>query len=124
MIRATPGTREKAATDYLNRILSQAVESGADTVELERVPEGLEICFLAAGTGIGTVLKGRELESELIELVVRRAGLEIRATGRMDWNIRGENCPITVEEYDSFGESCFRLKLGKPRSRQRGQRIQ
>lgn len=108
------------AADYLNHLLTQAAEAGADTVLLERVPGGLEICFLAGGAGLGTVLKDRELESELIELVVRRAGLENRATGRMDWDIRGENWPVTVEEYDSFGESCFRLKLGKAHSRPRG----
>lgn len=102
------------ATEYLNRLLSQAVEAGADTVELERVPEGLEISFLAAGAGMGTVLKDHMLEAELIELIVHRAGLDRRIKGKMSWNLRGENCAIAVEEYDSFGESCFRLKLGRP----------
>ena len=103
--------KTKQPTDYLDRLLHEAVEAGADTVELERVPEGLEICFLADGSGIGTVLKDRALEAQLIELIVRRAGLEDRVKGKMNWNIFGKNCRITVEEYDSFGESCFRLKL-------------
>lgn len=111
--------QSEQAADYLDRILCQAVEAGADTVELERVPEGLEICFRAASTGIGTVLKDRKLESGLFELVVGRAGLESRAKGTMNWNIRSEDRAIAVEEYDSFGESCFRLKLGKARPRQR-----
>lgn len=103
------------AVEYLNRLLDDAVEAGADTVELERVPERLEICFLAGGAGIGTVLKDRALQAQLIELLVRRAGLKNRS--KMKWNIHGQDCTITVEEYDSFGESCFRLKLAKPRLR-------
>jgi hypothetical protein len=99
------------ATDYLDRLLHEAVEAGADTVELERVPEGLEICFLAGGSGLGKVLKDRTLEARLIELIVRRAGLKNQVKSKMNWNISGKTCSITVEEYDSFGESCFRLKL-------------
>ncbi len=99
------------AAEYLDRLLHEAVEAGADTVELERVPEGLEICFLKGGSGLGHVLKDQTLEEELIELIVRRAGLENRVKGKMNSDIGGKNCRITVEEYDSFGESCFRLKL-------------
>lgn len=62
---------------------------------------------------MGTVLKDRALETALVELIVRRAGLENRGRGKLDWNVLGENRRITVEEYDSFGETCFRLKLGK-----------
>jgi hypothetical protein len=107
------------ATEYLNKLLREAVEAGADTVELERVPEGLEVCVLVAGSGIGTVLKSRALEEALIQLVVRRARLENRASGKLDWNVLGANRRITVEEYDSFGESCFRLRLdrAKPSSK-------
>ncbi len=117
--RETKGT--KRATEYLDRVLCDAVESGADTVELERVPEGLEICFLAGGSGMGIVLEDRKLEAELIGLIVRRAGIRDRPTGKMNWKIEGENRTIAVEEYDSFGESCFRLKLDRPRRRPRRQ---
>jgi hypothetical protein len=102
------------AVEYLNRILHEAVDAGADTVELERVPEGVEICFLAGGSGSGTVLKDSELESELIELLVVGAGLEDRPKGKLKWNIHGQDRAIAVEEYDSFGESCFRLEFGRP----------
>ncbi len=105
---------DERAAAYLNDILDQAAEAGVDTIELERAPEGLEICFVRAGSGSGTVLKDRELESEIVQLIVRRAGLENQASGTMNWNLRGRDCAIGVEEYDSFGESSFRLKLGKP----------
>jgi hypothetical protein len=102
---------QKRAVEYLIGLLHEAAEAGADTVELERVPGGLEISILARGSGLGTVLKDRALESELMELIVQRAGLEKRVKGKMNWSVFGENCRITVEEYDSFGEPCFRLKL-------------
>jgi hypothetical protein len=105
------------AVEYLNRILHQAVDAGAATVELERVPEGLEISFIAGGSGSGTLLKDSELESELIELLVVRAGLEDQPKGKLKWNIHGQERAISVEEYDCFGESCFRLKLGRPLER-------
>ncbi len=107
---------DERAAAYLNELLDQAARAGADTIELERVPEGLEICFLRAGSGSGTILKDSELEDRLFELIVRRAGLENRAEGTMDWNIGGRDYAIRVEEYESFDETCFRLKLGKMRA--------
>ena len=78
------------AAHYLNGLFCQAVDADADTLPLERVPEGLEICFFTGGTGVGNVLNDRKLEAELIALVVRRAGLGKRAKGKMNWNLRGE----------------------------------
>jgi len=105
--------KNKHAADYLDRLLHEVVEAGADTVELERIPEGLEICFMAGGSGLGNVLKDRTLDHELVDFVVSRAGLRRRVKGQMNWNIFGKDHLITVEEYDSFGESCFRLKFSK-----------
>jgi hypothetical protein len=105
------GNATERATEYLNGLLREAVEAGADAVELERVPEGLEICLLWGGSGAGTVLKDPALETALFGLIARRAGLRERVKGKMDWKVLGENRSITVEEYDSFGECCFRLKL-------------
>jgi hypothetical protein len=108
--------KTQRAVEYLNDILHKAVDTESDTVLLERVPEGLEISFLRGGSGVGIVLEDRALESELIGLLVRRAGLERRVHGRLKWEIHGQERVIRVEEYDSFGESCFRLKLGRPRA--------
>jgi hypothetical protein len=108
-------TRSNPVSDYLNSILSEAVAAGADRIELERVPEGLEICIFAGAIGVGKILRNRILEAELLELVVQRAGLEDRVKGKMLWTILGQDRAIAVEEYNSFGESCFRLKLAKPK---------
>jgi len=59
------------------------------------------------------VIEDPELESGLVELIVTRAGLEERPMGKMTWTVRGKNRVIAVEEYDSFGESSFRMKLGR-----------
>lgn len=107
------------AIAYLDEVLREAVEAGADTVELEPVAEGLEIGVLASGSGIGTVLKDLDLAMALIDLIIVRAGLEQWTKGKMTWNVLGEDRRIAVEEYHSFGGSCYRLKLGPPRQRPR-----
>jgi hypothetical protein len=43
---------------------------------------------------------------------VARAGLQEGSKGKSTWTVRGKERVIAVEEYDSFGESCFRMKLG------------
>jgi hypothetical protein len=70
-------------------------------------------------TGIGDVLSDRTLASEVIGLIINRAQLEDKSRGVMRWTLFGEQYAITVEEYESFGESAFRLKLGKPRQKRR-----
>ncbi len=49
----------EGATEYLNDLLYEALQAGSDTVELEGVPEGLEICSLVAASWIGVVLEDR-----------------------------------------------------------------
>jgi hypothetical protein len=100
------------AVGYLNRLLNHAFDAGADAIEFERVPEGLEVSLLKAGSGIGTVIEDPELESGLIELIVARAALKKRPRGKLTWTVHGKDRVIAVEEYDSFGESSFRMKLG------------
>jgi len=103
------------AAALLQSILDRAAEVGADSVDLEREPEGLEIMYVAGHTGVGGLLENRELEGPLFALIERRAGLRNKARGRFTWNVQGRSRTIAVEEYDSFGEVCFRLKLGPVR---------
>jgi hypothetical protein len=49
------------------------------------------------------------------------AGLENRSRGTMRIEVLGEMRTIAVQEYDSFGESAFRLILRRP-ERKRGRR--
>ena len=106
-------TAETRAVELLQSILDRAAEAGADMVDLERVPDGLEILYCSGHTGVGGLLETPELEAPLIDLIVRRARLHRKAEGTFMWKVHGQNRAIAVEEYDSFGEACFRLKLGR-----------
>ena len=64
-------------------------------------------------TGVGDVLVNRELEGKVIGLIVERAHLQKSSRGLMGMTLLGEPHTIPVEEYQSFGESAFRLKLEK-----------
>ncbi|MBI4623971.1 MAG: hypothetical protein HY736_12240 [Verrucomicrobia bacterium] len=104
---------ETRAVELLQSILDRAAEVGADMVDLERVPDGLEILYCSGHTGVGGLLETPELEAPLIKLIVRRARLHRKAGGSFTWKVQGRNRTIAVEEYDSFGEACFRLKFGR-----------
>jgi hypothetical protein len=58
-------------------------------------------------------LKDSKLAGALMQLVGDRAGLDNKPKGTMTWLVHGQPLVITVEQYDNFGESAFRLKLKK-----------
>jgi len=103
------------ALRLLQHILEEAIGTGADTVEFEYVDGGLEVCYRGRGTGIGVLLADRVLERQLIKLIIERAKLENKSRGAMVWTLMGKQYNIVVEEYERFGESAFRLILGKPK---------
>ena len=109
------------AEHQLQAYLDEAVEAGADTIILEYVPEGLEVCFMLGDTGAGRILEDSKLAGALMELIGDRAGLGTRTKGRMTRLVHGQPVGITVEQYDSFGECALRLKLQK-RTPPRGHR--
>ena len=74
---------------------------------------GLMACYMLGGAGIGTVLADRMLESEIIELIIDKVKLEDKSRGVMVWTHLGKQYDVTVEEYDNFGESAFKLILRK-----------
>jgi len=103
----------------LQRILEDAIEAGADAVELEYVDDGLEICCTFGNMGWGHVLTERGLIGQVIETVVEKANLEKRPRGKMHIDLFGKQQTIIVEEYESFGESVFRLILKESRRKRR-----
>jgi hypothetical protein len=90
---------------------------GGQRNKLEYVAEGLEVMYTFGSTGSGDVIGDRVLASGIIRLIIDRAKLARRSRGVMNWRLLGKQYNIAVEEYDSFGESAFRLILGKPRSK-------
>jgi cellobiose-specific phosphotransferase system component IIA len=113
MIRAGDDDRTKQARRALRQILEEAARAGADTIELEYANEGLEVTFMFGHAGVGDVLVNRELEREVIGLIVEEAHLQNSSRGSMGMILLGEPYTIIVEEYESFGESAFRLRLQK-----------
>jgi hypothetical protein len=100
----------------LRQIIEQAVETGANEIDLERVPEGLEVCFLVGHTGIGDLWDDREAETALISEIIDRAGLDRRSRGAFEMEVSGKRWKIAVQERESFGELCYRLRLQPPTS--------
>ncbi len=97
----------------LQKILEDALREGADTVELEYVDQGLEVCRMFGDTGLGDVLTDHELIGGIISALVEKAGLETKPRGKMHIDLLGEQHTIIVEEHENFGESSFRLILGE-----------
>ena len=98
----------------LQSLLEEAIAGGADSIELEYVDEGLEVTFMVGSSGIGSVVDDRMLAAGIIGLIVERAKLQNKSSGVIDWAYRGKSYKITVAEYESFGESAFKLLLQRP----------
>ena len=66
---------------------------------------------VGAATGIGAGAISEGLQQAVIKEIVERARLERKCRGRMPMNLLGKEYEVTVEEYDSFGESAFNLTV-------------
>jgi len=55
--------------------VERALAGDADSVSLEPVPEGLEVCWIVGNTGLGTVVSTEE-GNRITRFIVRAAGLE------------------------------------------------
>lgn len=108
---------DQKALQKLQQMLEEAVSAGADSVELEHKHGGLEVTYMFGSMGIGHDLDDRALKSSILRLIVDRAKLQRKSRGVMNWTLFGKQYNIAVEEYDSFGESAFRLVIGKPRQK-------
>lgn len=113
MIRPDDDDRTKQSRRALRQILEEAAGAGADTIDLEYAAEGLEVTFMFGDAGVGDVLVNRELERGVIRLIVERAHLQNSSRGSIRMTLLGEPYAIIVDEYESFGESAFRLRLQK-----------
>ena len=102
----------------LQSILEEALEKGADSIELEYVSEGLEVSYMLGNIGVGRVIKNRRVIGEIASGLIEQAKLQHKRRGTLAWTYRGKPYKIQVEEYESFGESAFRL-IFKTSKRQR-----
>ena len=102
----------------LQNIVERALAGNADSVELEPVPEGLEICWRVGNAGLGTVFSKKE-GNRITRFIVRAAGLERHHKGVMTMTVAGERRQVSVETYEHFGEWAYRLRLVPARKRPR-----
>lgn len=106
--------KKNEARQKLQQIIEEALDIGADSIELEYVDDGLEVCYMLGSNGFGMILADRTLEREIIELIISEAKLEDTSRGVMDRMHLGKRYHFLVEEYESFGESAFKLILNNP----------
>jgi hypothetical protein len=106
---------ENRVAELLQDILEEAIHVKADAVELEYDDEGLIVTNIVGHIGMGDVIKDRQLSRALIALIVERAKLANKPRGEMEWNRGKEIYKIRVTEYDSFGETAYRLRVGHPK---------
>ena len=113
---------DKQALEYLGGILICAVASEADTVEIEWIPEALQISLREQRLLSVTWQKDPALAEAFLKLIISRAGLKKKNMGRMHWRVEPmeitthshiprQDLAITVERYERSGKSCLRLKL-------------
>lgn len=102
---------QEAAFRELVRVLEGAVQAGADSVGMEYEDRDLIVFYNFGNTGLGAARIPRELQQAVIQELVERAGLSRKSRGTMQVRLLGKDYEVKVEEYDSFGESAFNLKL-------------
>ncbi len=104
---------KKAAEITLWLLLETAVQHEADAIEMEYVPEGLEVSYKSGNFGMGEIIADRETIRRVIRELVAQAKLDRKRRGAFKWIHKQEEYKIRAEEYESFGESAFRLGLEK-----------
>jgi hypothetical protein len=100
----------------LQDIVKHALAGDADSVSLEPVPEGLEVCWMVGHTGLGKVVSTQE-GNRITRFIVGAAGLERNDRGVFAMKVAGESREISVESYEHFGEWAYRLRVVPPRKR-------
>lgn len=105
--------RRRSATaipGVFREILESAAAAGADRLDLEYVSEGVEVCMMVGGAGIGRIL-GREVGGAVIDFIVDAAALRERNRGTLQIRLGGQSHALRVESYEHFGEWAFRVIL-------------
>jgi len=105
--------RKYKASQKLKQILEEAINTKANSIDLEYADGGIEVGFWYGNICIGEVFIDRTLESEFIELIVDKSKIKDKSRGIMGWAHLGKQYDIIVEEYENFGESAFKLIPGK-----------
>lgn len=91
----------------LGRLVADALQHGADTLEIEYNDGREDVCSLKGGIGFGIA----SIESSSDDARAMREQLyAIRKKGKII-SVGGESYHLAVVTYDSFGEDAFRVKI-------------
>ena len=117
-----PDKADKSARGFqeLVRVLTEAVWAGVNSVGLEYKGRDLMVFHHFGRTGLGASRIPQELQQDVIAELVKRAGLSRKSRGKMQVHLLGKDFEAVVEEYDSFGESAFNLKLKERKKKASG----
>ena len=96
--------------EQLGDILRNLVVFEGDRVTLEWNPDGLEVMMYQDAVGVGEVVTG-PVAGAIMEEIVTRAKLNIRAKGSFQATIGDEQIKFIVREYDHFGETAFEIRV-------------
>ncbi|MGO8749984.1 MAG: hypothetical protein ACLQNE_28900 [Thermoguttaceae bacterium] len=110
-----PKDADKAdrAFGELVRVLEEASKAGASCLALEWAGQELVAFRDFGGIMIGIEHFPTELESDVVDALVQRTGLDRKTKGKMMLDLLGEEYEVLVEKYGTFGEPAFQLTLKK-----------
>ena len=100
-----------AGFQELVRVLEEAVQAGIASIGLEYQDRELMVFYQVGIVGLGAARIAKDMQQAVINELVKRAGLSRKSKGKMQVTLLGREFEVSVEEYDSFGESAFNLTL-------------
>jgi hypothetical protein len=106
-----PDNTDSKAFQELIRVLEEAVRAGVSSIGLEYKGRELIVFHQAGPLGLGATRIPEDLQQAVIEELVKQAGLARKSRGKMQITLLGKDFEVVVEEYDSFGESAYNLRL-------------
>jgi hypothetical protein len=101
------------ASKELIRVLEAAALAGVESVGLEWKGDDLLVFHETENRGYVATKISTPLTLEVIAEIVKRAQIGRKRKGNMRLRLLGQEYSVAAEEYDSFGESAFTLKLKK-----------
>src|SRR5208283_19517 len=114
MPKETPESNKEASRELI-RILEETVTAGADCLELERENKELVVYQYLGNTGIGAVAIPEKLQRAVVKEIVNRASLHRKPTGKFLLTLLGKEYEVFAQEYDTYGEAAFTLRLNRTR---------
>ena len=91
----------------LGRLIADALQHGADTLEIEYKDGREDVCAIKGGIGFGIA----SIESSSEDARAMREQLYTIGKKGKIISVRGESYHLAVIMYDSFGEDAFRVKI-------------